>query len=150
MPSIISIPAVNPCAPLKAQPWEGVIRCAGQRVSFAGMLSEAGRSLEAAVARTVPWAAPPCRVKGAGQGPSSCPTDKVEAARTLGAIPVAEESARVAVEGAPVAVVLEASPAVLEASPAVVARHTLAVVEEASPAVAAVADTTNPPWRCSY
>jgi len=155
--SIISIPAVNLCAPLKAQPWEDVTRCGGQRVSSAGMLSEAGKRMGAPVARTVPGAAPSCRVKRAGQGPSSCRTDKVEAARALGAIPVAEESARVAVGGAPVAVVLEASPAVVarhtlaavvvEASLAVVARHTLVVVE-ASPAVAAVADTTNPPSHC--
>jgi hypothetical protein len=111
----------------------------------------------APVARTVPGAAPPCRVTGAGQGPSSCRTDKVEAARAVGAIPAAEESDRVAVGGAPVAVVLEASPAVaarhalvavVEASPAVVARHTLAVVAEAPPAVAVAADITNAPSHC--
>jgi len=88
--SIISIPAVNPCAPLKAQPLGDVFRCAGQRVSFAGMLSEAGKRMGAPVAGTVPGAAPPCRVKGAGPGPSSCRTDKVEEARALGGIPVAE------------------------------------------------------------
>ena len=99
------------------------------------------------VARTVPGVAPPCRTQRAGQGPSSCRTDKVEAARTVGAIPAAEESAPVAVEGAPVEVV-EASPAVvvrhtLAAVVAVVARHTLAVV------AAVAADTTNPPSLCS-
>jgi hypothetical protein len=146
--AIISIPAVNPCVPLKAQPWGDVIRCAGQQVSFAGVLSEVGKGIGAPVARTVLWSAPPCRTRRAGQGPSSCPTDKVEAARAVGAIPAAE-SARVAVEGAPVEVV--------EASPAVAAQHTLAVVVEASPvvaptavaAVAPVADTTNPPSHCS-
>ena len=104
MRSIISIPAVNPCAPLQVQPWGDVIRCAGLRVSSAGMLSEVGKRRGAPVARTVPWWAPPCRTLRAGQGPSSCPTDKVEAARTVGAIPAAA-SARVAVEGAPVEVV---------------------------------------------
>ena len=139
MRSIISIPAVNPCAPLKAQPLGDVIPCAGQRVSSAGMLSEVGKRMGAPAARTVPWSAPPCRMEGAGQAPSSWPTDKVKAARAVGAIPAADESARVAVEGAP-AELVEASLAA--------ARHTLAVVE-ASPAVGAVADTTNPLSHCS-
>ena len=139
MRSIISIPAVNPCAPLKAQPWGEVIRCAGQRVSSAGMLSEVGKRRGAPVARTVPWSAPPCRTEGAGQGSPSCPTDKVEAARTVGAIPAAEESARVAVEGAPEAVV--------EASPAVAARRTLAVVAPAQ--AVGVAGITNPLSHCT-
>jgi hypothetical protein len=138
--TIISIPAVNPCAPLKAQPWGDAIRCAGQRVSSAGMLSEVGKTKGAPVVRTVPWSAPPCRTQRAGQGPSSCPTDKVEAARAVGAIPVADEAARVAVAGAPVEVVV---------APPVAARHTLVVVVEASPAVAVVPDTTNPPAHCS-
>lgn len=107
------------------------------------MLSEVGKGMGAPVARTVPGAAPPCRTQRAGQGPSSCPTDKVEAARTAGAIPVA------------VAPPVAGSPVEVEASPAVAARHTLAVVVEASPAVAAGApvavapDTTNPPSHCS-
>jgi hypothetical protein len=137
--SIISIPAVNPCAPLEAQPWGDVIRCAGQRVSSAALLSEVGKRMGAPVARAVPWSAPPCRTQRAGQGPSSCPTDKVEAARTVGAIPAAEESARVAVEGAPVAVV--------EASPAVAARRTLAVVAPAQ--AVGVAGITNPLSHCT-
>jgi len=93
----------------------------------------------APVARTVPGAAPPCRTQRAGQGPSSWPTDKVEAARTVGAIPAA------------VAPPVAGTPVEVEASPAVAARHTLAVVA-ASPAGAAgapVADTTNPPSHCS-
>src|SRR5208337_1638570 len=127
--SIISIPAVNLCAPLKAQLWGDVIRCVGQRVSSAGKLSQAGKRTGASVAGAVPWLAPPCRTRRAGQGPPSWPTDKVEVARAVGAIPAAE-AARVAEEGAPAAVV--------EASPAVAAGHTLAVV--AAEAVAEVVE----------
>jgi len=139
--SIISIPAVNPCAPLKAQPWGDVIRRARQRVSSAGMLSEVGKRRGAPVARTVPWSVPLCRAERAGQGPSSRPTDKVEAARAAGAIPAA------------VAPPVAGTPVEVEASPAGAAQHTqAAVVAEASPAEAAVApfpDTTNPPSHCS-
>jgi hypothetical protein len=131
---IVSNPAANSCAPLKAQPWGDVIRCAGLQVSSATILSEVGERMGAPLARTVPWSAPPGRTRRAGQGPASWPTDKVEAARGVGAIPLADEAARVAVAGTPVEV---------EASPPVAARYTLAAVAEASPAVAPVQDTTN-------
>jgi len=68
----------------------------------------------------------------------------VEAARALGAIPVAV---------APPVAARHAQGVVVEASPAVAAQYTLVVVVvEASPAVAAVAplpDTTNPLSHCS-
>src|SRR5208337_2963834 len=152
--SIISIPAVNLCAPLKAQLWGDDIRWLGQRVSSAGKHSQAGKRTGASVAGAVPWAAPPCRTQRAGQGPPSWPTGKVEVARTVGAIPAAAH--RVAEEGARVAGV--------EASPAVVARHTLvaevveavaardtlvAVAAVAAVVVEPVADTTNLPSHCT-
>ena len=126
--SIISIPAVNPCVPLEAQPWGDAIRCKGQRVSSAAMPSEVGERKGAPLARTVPWSAPRCRTRRAGLGPASWPTDKLEAAQ-------------VAVAGAPVEVV----------APPVAARYTLAVAVEASPAAAAVVavlDTTDSLSHC--
>src|SRR5208337_3778090 len=134
--SIISIPAVNLCAPLKAQLWGDVIRCVGQRVSSAGKLSQAGKRTGASVAGAVPWLAPPCRTRRAGEGAPSWNTDKVEGARAGGAMPAA---------------VVDASPAVA-AGPtlAVVAAEAVAEVVQAAAVVeaVAVADTTNPLSRC--
>ena len=148
--TIASIPALNPCALLEAQHWADVIRYTHYRVTSAAILSEVGKGLEAPLTRAVPGAALPCRTQRAGQGSPSCHTDKVQAARAAGAIPVA------------VAPRVAGAPTEGEASPPVAGRHTLAAVVEASPAVwaaappvaqaslavaavAAVADTTNLP-----